>query len=86
MSDAEFTYFGFEEPSNFNAKYEMYALAASIIDYCTPAANAHYRKLLDLGITMPAIQQIAKIAAVINTIGKIAPEIDQLVPGAGLPE
>jgi hypothetical protein len=35
---------------------------------------------------MPAIQQIAKIAAVINTIGKIAPEIDQLVPSAGLPE
>jgi AhpD family alkylhydroperoxidase len=85
-SEAEFAHSGFEKPSNFSMKYEMYALAASIIDYCTPAANAHYRNLLDLGVTMPAIQQIAKIAAVINTIGKIAPEIDQLVPSAGLPE
>jgi len=64
-------------------KFLMYSLAASVVNYA-PAANTYVTKLMDqYNMSSEAIQDIAKIAAVINTIGKIAPEIDQLVPSAG---
>lgn len=60
-------------------KFAMYSLAASVISHPLQA-NKHFTKLVEQGIGVEAIQDIVKIAAVINTIGKIAPEVDQLIP------
>lgn len=60
-------------------KFAMYSLAASVISHPSQA-NKYFNKLVEQGITVEAIQDIVKIAAVINTIGKVAPEVDQLIP------
>lgn len=79
------------EPSNIDppaisendaCKFAMYSLSASIVNY-TDRANKHLRKLQECQLTMESIQDIAKIAAVINTIGKIAPDVNQLVSSKG---
>lgn len=60
-------------------KFTMYALAASVIAH-PKQADKHVATLIEQGLSLEAIQDIVKIGAVINTIGKIAPEVDQLIP------
>lgn len=56
-------------------KFEMYALAASIIGKCHFCVSAHYDTLKKEGMTTSELQHVGKIAAVINAIGKIAPPL-----------
>lgn len=60
-------------------KFIMYLLAASVISH-NSQVSGYFTKLIDSGVTVGAIKDIVTIAAVINTIGKIAPEVDQLIP------
>lgn len=60
-------------------KFTMYSLAASVISH-PKQADKCVLKLVEYGLNSEAIQDIVKIGAVINTIGKIAPEVDQLIP------
>ena len=55
-------------------KFEMYALAASIIGKCHFCVKNHYDVLKKEGMTVQELQHVGKIAAVINAVGKIAPE------------
>ena len=51
-------------------KFEMYALAASIIGKCHFCVRAHYDTLKKEGMLVQELQHVGKIAAVINAIGK----------------
>ena len=53
-------------------KFEMYALAASIVGKCHFCVKNHYDVLKKEGMTVLELQAVGKIAAVINAIGKIA--------------
>jgi len=53
-------------------KFEMYALAASIVGKCQFCVKNHYDVLKKEGMTVLELQAVGKIAAVINAIGKIA--------------
>lgn len=53
-------------------QFEMYALAASIIGKCHFCVKNHYDTLKKEGMTAQELQHVAKIAAVINAIGKIS--------------
>jgi alkyl hydroperoxide reductase subunit D len=53
-------------------KFEMYALAASIVGKCHFCVKNHYDVLKKEGMTVTELQAVGKIAAVINAIGKIA--------------
>jgi len=55
-------------------KFEMYALAASIIGKCHFCVKNHYDVLKKEGMTVQELQHIGKIASVVNAINKIAPE------------
>jgi alkyl hydroperoxide reductase subunit D len=60
-------------------KFEMYALAASIIGKCHFCVKNHYDLLKKEGMTVQELQHVGKIAAVINAVGKVAPTVEQLV-------
>lgn len=53
-------------------KFEMYALAASIIGKCHFCIKSHYDLLKKEGMTVQELQHVGKIAAVINAVGKVA--------------
>ena len=53
-------------------KFEMYALAASIIGKCHFCVKSHYETLKTEGMTVQELQSIGRIAAVINAVGKVA--------------
>lgn len=53
-------------------KFEMYALAASIVGRCHFCVKNHYDTLRKEGMTVQELQSVGKIAAVIAAIGKIA--------------
>lgn len=53
-------------------KFEMYALAASIIGKCHFCVKNHYDVLKQEGMTVQELQHIGKIASVINALGKVA--------------
>jgi alkyl hydroperoxide reductase subunit D len=55
-------------------QFEMYALAASAIGKCHFCVKNHYDTLKKEGMTTQELQHVGKIAAVINAIGKIAPD------------
>lgn len=67
------------ETHSTDEKFVMYSLAASVISQ-PKQADKHFLKLVEYGLSLEAIQDIVKIGAVINTIGKISPEVDQLIP------
>jgi alkyl hydroperoxide reductase subunit D len=52
-------------------KFEMYALAASIVGKCHFCVKNHYDVLKKEGMTVTELQAVGKIAAVVNAIGKI---------------
>jgi len=54
-------------------KFEMYALCASVVGKCHFCVKSHYDILKKEGMTVPQLQTVGKIAAVIAAIGKIAP-------------
>ena len=56
-------------------KFEMYALAASIIGKCHFCVKNHYDTLKKEGMTVNELQHVGKIASVIHAIGKIAPPL-----------
>jgi alkyl hydroperoxide reductase subunit D len=53
-------------------KFEMYALAASIVGKCEHCVKSHYDILKAGGMTVKQLQAVGKIAAIVNAIGKIA--------------
>lgn len=53
-------------------KFEMYALCASIVGKCHFCVKSHYELLKKEGMTVQELQAVGKIAAVINSIGKVA--------------
>ena len=53
-------------------KFEMYALAASIVGKCHFCVKAHYDILKKEGMTVQQLQAVGKIAAIVNAIGKVA--------------
>lgn len=53
-------------------KFEMYALAASIVGKCHFCVKNHYDVLKKEGMTVTELQMVGKIAAVVAAIGKIA--------------
>jgi alkyl hydroperoxide reductase subunit D len=53
-------------------KFEMYALAASIVGKCQFCVKNHYDLLKKEGMTVTELQMVGKIAAVINAVGKVA--------------
>jgi len=53
-------------------KFEMYALAASIVGKCHFCVKNHYDVLKKEGMTVQELQMVGKIASVINAIGKVA--------------
>lgn len=53
-------------------KFEMYALAASIVGKCHFCVKSHYELLKSEGMTVQQLQAIGKIAAIISSVGKIA--------------
>lgn len=59
-------------------KFAMYSLAAGVI-INTSHAKKHVAALFGQGVSIEAIEDIVTIAAVVNTIGKIAPEVDHLI-------
>ena len=52
-------------------KFEMYALAASIVGKCQFCVKNHYDLLKKEGMTVTELQMVGKIAAVVAAIGKI---------------
>jgi alkyl hydroperoxide reductase subunit D len=50
----------------------MYALAASIVGKCHFCVKSHYDLLKKEGMTVPQLQAVGKIAAVVGAINKIA--------------
>ena len=57
-------------------KFEMYALAASIIGKCHFCVKNHYDILKQEGMSVQELQHVGKIASVVNAISKIAPPIE----------
>ena len=53
-------------------KFEMYALAASIVGKCHFSVKSHYDNLKNEGMTVQELQAVGKIAAVIHAIGRVA--------------
>jgi alkyl hydroperoxide reductase subunit D len=53
-------------------KFEMYALAASVVGKCHFCIKSHYELLKKEGMTVPQLQAVGKIAAVVGAINKIA--------------
>lgn len=53
-------------------KFEMYALAASIVGKCHFCVKNHYDVLKKEGMTVSELQAVGKIAAVIAAVGKVA--------------
>ena len=53
-------------------KFEMYALAASIVGKCHFCVKNHYDVLKKEGMTVTELQAVGKIAAVIAAVGKVA--------------
>ena len=53
-------------------KFEMYALSASIVDGCNYTIKSFYDSLLSEGMNVDQLRAVAKIAAVVNSIGKVA--------------
>jgi alkyl hydroperoxide reductase subunit D len=53
-------------------KFEMYALAASIVGKCHFCVKNHYDALKAEGMTVQELQAVGKIASVIHAIGKVA--------------
>lgn len=60
-------------------KFEMYALCASIVGKCNHCIKSHYEILKNEGMTVLELQHVGKIAAVINAVGKVAPEEEFLI-------
>ena len=52
-------------------KFEMYALAASIVGKCQFCVKNHYDVLKKEGMTVLELQAVGKIAAVVSAINKI---------------
>jgi alkyl hydroperoxide reductase subunit D len=52
-------------------KFEMYALAASIVGKCHFCVKNHYDVLKKEGMTVLELQAVGKIAAVVGAINKI---------------
>ena len=52
-------------------KFEMYALAASIVGKCHFCIGSHYKLLKEHGITITRLRDIGRIAAVINSVSQI---------------
>ncbi len=53
-------------------KFEMYALAASIVGKCHFCVKSHYDILKNEGMTVTELQAVGKIAAVVSALNKIA--------------
>jgi alkyl hydroperoxide reductase subunit D len=53
-------------------KFEMYALAASVVGKCHFCIKSHYELLKKEGMTVQQLQAVGKIAAVVGAINKIA--------------
>ncbi len=53
-------------------KFEMYALAASIVGKCHFCVKSHYELLKKEGMTVQELQMVGKIASVIAAIGSVA--------------
>jgi alkyl hydroperoxide reductase subunit D len=53
-------------------KFEMYALAASVVGKCHFCIKSHYELLKKEGMTVQQLQTVGKIAAVVGAINKIA--------------
>lgn len=53
-------------------KFEMYALAASIVGKCHFCVKNHYDVLKKEGMTVTELQAVGKIAAVVAAVGKVA--------------
>ena len=53
-------------------KFEMYALAASIVGKCHFCVKNHYDVLKKEGMTVAELQAVGKIAAVVAAVGKVA--------------
>jgi alkyl hydroperoxide reductase subunit D len=53
-------------------KFEMYALAASIVGKCQFCVKNHYDLLKKEGMTVTELQAVGKIAAVVAAVGKVA--------------
>jgi len=53
-------------------KFEMYALAASIVGKCEHCVKSHYDALKAEGVTVQQLQAIGRIAAVVHAVGKVA--------------
>jgi alkyl hydroperoxide reductase subunit D len=53
-------------------KFEMYALAASIVGKCHFCVKSHYDILKNEGMTTQELMAVGRIAAVIAAVGKIA--------------
>lgn len=51
-------------------KFEMYALAASVVGKCEFCVKAHYKLLKEEGVTIQQLQAIGKIASVIYSVSK----------------
>jgi len=56
-------------------KFEMYALAASIVGKCHFCVKNHYDVLKKEGMSATELQHVGKIAAVIAALGKVAPSL-----------
>lgn len=52
-------------------KFEMYALAASIVGKCHFCVKNHYDLLKAEGMTVQELQAVGKIAAVVAAVGKV---------------
>ena len=53
-------------------KFEMYALAASIVGKCHFCVKSHYDILKQEGMTTQELMAVGRIAAVVAAIGKVA--------------
>ena len=53
-------------------KFYMYSLAASIVGKCNHSIKFYYEELIAEGMTSVQLQNVAKIASIVNAIGKIA--------------
>jgi lipoyl-dependent peroxiredoxin subunit D len=53
-------------------KFEMYALAASVVGKCHFCIKSHYELLKKEGMTVQQLQAVGKITAVVGAINKVA--------------
>jgi alkyl hydroperoxide reductase subunit D len=58
------------DPGVDKTDFELYALAASIINACPPCIKAHTNNLLKKGVSKAAIRNVARIAAVLQACSK----------------